>query len=105
MKISKVNHNGNVRYRVNEAQGGDGKRQRKFFETREAAELYVKQRTADAKAYGVHFATIPTTERASIGYQLEAEIRPREYRAGRGPAESRRNAARHRYAGTSPRDS
>lgn len=71
MKISKVLHNGKTRFRVNEAQGPDGKRQRKFFETREAAEQYVKQRTAETKAYGVHFATIPTTERAAIGYQLE----------------------------------
>lgn len=52
MKISKVNHNGNLRYRVNEAQGTDGKRQRKFFDTREAAEQYVKQRTAETRAFG-----------------------------------------------------
>lgn len=71
MKIAKVVHNGNTRYRVNEAQGQDGKRQRKFFETREAAEEYVKQRKEETRAYGVHFATIPVTERASIGYQLE----------------------------------
>ena len=71
MKISKVIHNGNVRYRVNEAQGPDGKRLRKFFETREAAEQYTKERATDAKAYGVHFVAIPPTERASIGYQLQ----------------------------------
>src|SRR5688572_21472677 len=71
MKISKVVHNGNTRYRVNEAQGPDGKRLRKFFGTREEAELYVKQRTADARAFGVHFTTIPANERAAIGYQLE----------------------------------
>ena len=71
LKISKVKHNENVRYRVNEAQGQDGKRQRKFFETREAAEQYVKQRTADTRAFGIHFTTIPANERATIGYQLE----------------------------------
>ena len=71
MKISKVIHNGNTRYRVNEAQGPDGKRLRKFFDSKEAAEQYVKERTADAKAYGVHFVTIPTSERANIGYHLD----------------------------------
>ncbi len=71
MKITKVIHNGNTRYRVNQAQGQNGKRQRKFFETKEAAEQYVKDRTADTKAYGIHFATIPTTERAAIVYQLD----------------------------------
>jgi len=71
MKIAKVIHHGLVRYRVNEAQGADGKRLRKFFQTKEAGEAYIKERTADTKAYGVHFATIPTAERASIGYQLE----------------------------------
>lgn len=71
MKISKIIHNGNVRYRVNEAQVADGKRQRKFFETRESAEQYVKERKEETRAYGVHFATIPVSERANIGYQLE----------------------------------
>ena len=71
MKVTKLTHFGNVRYRVNEALGPDGKRQRKFFATREAAEQYAKARTADAKAYGVHFITIPPAERATIGYQLE----------------------------------
>jgi integrase len=71
MKISKVLHLGNLRYRVNEAQGPGGKRQRKFFETREAAEHYVKQRTEETKAFGVHFATISVSERANISYQLE----------------------------------
>lgn len=71
MKISKVTHNGNVRYRVNEAQGQDGKRQRKFFETREDAEQYVKQRTAETRAFGIHFTTIPANERAAIAYHLE----------------------------------
>ena len=71
MKISKINHNGNVRYRVNEAQGQDGKRQRKFFETREAADEYVKQRTAETRAFGIHYTTIPANERAAIAYHLE----------------------------------
>ena len=71
MKITKTIHIGNVRYRVNEAQGPDGKRQRKFFDSRDAAEQYVKQRTVDTRAFGIHFTTIPANERASIGYQLE----------------------------------
>ncbi len=71
MKITKVTHNGNTRYRVNEAQGIGGKRQRKFFETKDSADAYVKERTADTKAYGVHIATIPATDRAAISYQLE----------------------------------
>ena len=71
MKISKTIHSGKVRYRVNEEQGPGGKRQRKFFETREAAEQYVKQRKADTRAFGIHFTTIPPNERAAIGYQLE----------------------------------
>ena len=70
MKIRKVIHNGNTRYRVNEAQGTDGKRQRKFFESREAAEQYVKARTADTRAFGIHITTIPASERATIAYQL-----------------------------------
>jgi hypothetical protein len=40
MKIAKVIHHGQTRYRVNDPSGSDGKRQRKFFETREAAESY-----------------------------------------------------------------
>jgi site-specific recombinase XerD len=70
MKITKTVHNGNVRYRVNEAQGQDGKRQRKFFDSREAAEQYVKERTADTRAFGIHIGTIPASERAAIAYQL-----------------------------------
>ena len=38
MRITKVIHTGNTRYRVKEAQVTDGKRQRKFFGTKEAAE-------------------------------------------------------------------
>jgi integrase len=71
MKVSRVIKHGNVRYSVNEAQGTGGMRQRKFFETREAAEQYVRQRTEEIKAYGIHFATISTSERATIGYQLD----------------------------------
>ncbi len=66
MKVTKVIHHGKVRFRVNEAQGPDGKRQRKFFDTREAAESYVKERTDDSKAFGIHFTTVPTKERAVI---------------------------------------
>jgi hypothetical protein len=71
MKITKVINHGQTRYRVNDPTGEDGKRLRKFFETREAAETYVKERTADTKAFGVHFATIPTEQRAAIAYQLK----------------------------------
>ena len=71
MKITKITHHDQTRYRVNVPQGEDGKRQRKFFATREEAEKFAKERTADSKAYGVHFATIPPAERASIVYQLE----------------------------------
>ena len=71
MKITKTKHNGQIRYRVNNPHGPDGKRQRKFFDTREAAEDFAKERTKDTKAYGVHFTTIPTNERAAIVYQLE----------------------------------
>jgi integrase len=71
VKIKKVIHIGNVRYRVNEAQGIGGKRQRKFFESREDAEQYAKQRTAETRAFGIHYTTIPANERAAISYQLE----------------------------------
>ena len=71
MKISKIQHHGKTRYRVNNPHGNNGKRERKFFETREAAESYVSERTKDTKAYGVHFVTIPPAERAAFAYQLE----------------------------------
>lgn len=71
MKITKAQNHGQIRFRVNEPQGPDGKRLRKFFDTREAAESYVKERTADSKAYGIHFTTIPQQERAAIVYQLD----------------------------------
>lgn len=71
MKISRVNHHGKTRYRVNDPHGEGGKRQRKFFETREDAEVYVKERREDVKAFGVHVATIPTEQRAAIAFQLK----------------------------------
>jgi len=71
MKIKKVVNHGIVRWRVNDPHGTGGKRQRKFFETKEAAERFTRQKTADRQAYGIHFATIPPSERASLGYQLE----------------------------------
>jgi len=64
MKITKVTHHGEIRYRVNDPHGPNGKRQRKFFEDRDAAEKFVSERTADTKAFGVHFTTIPNKERA-----------------------------------------
>ena len=71
MKVSKVEHHGQIRFRVNDPHGPDGKRQRKFFDTREAAEEYVTTRTADTKAFGVHMTTIPATERAALAYQVQ----------------------------------
>jgi hypothetical protein len=71
MKIKKTVHHGKIRWRVNDPHGTGGKRQRKFFATKEAAERFARQKTADSQAYGIHFATIPPSERASLGYQLE----------------------------------
>lgn len=59
MKIAKVNHHGKTRYRVNDPHGP------------EAAEDFVKERTADTRAFGVHFTTIPPEERAALAYQLQ----------------------------------
>jgi len=70
MKITKIVHHGKTRWRVNDPQGPDGKRQRKFFDTREDAERYSKQRKDDRRAYGIHVATIPPAERAFLGYHL-----------------------------------
>jgi integrase len=71
MKITKAQNHGQIRFRVNEPQGPNGKRLRKFLDSREDAESYVKERTADSKAYGIHFTTIPQEERAAIVYQLD----------------------------------
>jgi integrase len=71
MKITKAINHGKTRWRVNEATGSDGKRLRKFFETKEAAETYVRERSAETKAFGVHFTTIPPNERAALVYQLQ----------------------------------
>ena len=69
MKIAKVIHHGQTRYRVNDPSGPDGKRQRKFFDTREAAEAFVKDRSADKKEFGLRFVTQPPAEHAVIAYQ------------------------------------
>jgi integrase len=71
MKVAKVRNHGKTRWRVNDHSGPGGKRQRKFFDTREAAERYDRQRTDDRNAYGIHFATIPASERAALGYHLQ----------------------------------
>jgi Phage integrase SAM-like domain len=71
MKIKKVINYGMIRRRVNDPRGTNGKRQRKFFETKEDAEHFIRQQKADRLAYGQHFAAIPPSERAAIGYQLE----------------------------------
>jgi len=71
MKIKKVVNHGKTRWRVNDPSGADGKRQRKFFETKEDAERFVKEQKADRHAYGIHFTSIPPSERVTVGYQLE----------------------------------
>jgi hypothetical protein len=71
MKIKKVKNHGIIRWRVNDPRGTSGKRQRKFFETKEAAERFARQQEADRHAYGIHFTSIPPSERASLGYQLD----------------------------------
>ena len=75
MKITKVEYHGTVRWRVNDPQGTNGKRQRKFFESREAADRFARQQTADCQAYGIQFVTILPRERAASGYQLERGAR------------------------------
>jgi hypothetical protein len=71
MKITKAVNHGRVRWRVNDPNGQDGRRQRMFFETKEAAEAYVKERTAETKAFGVHFRAIPEKDRAGLMFQLQ----------------------------------
>jgi site-specific recombinase XerD len=71
MKIKKVTKHGKPRWRVNDPNGPNGKRQRRFFETKEAAEEFVKERRDDTKEFGSHFASIPTGERAGLMYQLQ----------------------------------
>ena len=71
MKIKKVVNHGATRWRVNDPHGTDGKRQRKFFETKEDAERFARQQEADRHAYGIHFVTIPPDERATLGHQLD----------------------------------
>lgn len=64
MKIAKVIHQGQTRCRVNDPSGPAGKRQRKFFETREAAEAYVKDRSTDKKEFALRFVTQPPAQRS-----------------------------------------
>ncbi len=71
MKIKKTVHHGKIRWRVNDPRGTNGKRQRKFFETKEAAERFTRQQEADRRAYGIHFTSIPPNERAALMYQVE----------------------------------
>ena len=71
MKIAKVTHHGKIRFRVNNPHGPNGKRERRFFDSAESARRYVSERTADTRAYGIHFASIPSHERAAIAYQLQ----------------------------------
>jgi site-specific recombinase XerD len=71
MKIKKIVNHRKIRWRVNDPRGANGKRQRKFFETKEDAECFIRQQKADRHAYGIHFTAIPPSERAALGYQLE----------------------------------
>jgi hypothetical protein len=71
MKIKKIVNHGIVRWRVNDPRGLNGKRQRKFFDSKEAAEGFIRQQKADRDAFGIYFTTIPPRERASMGYQLD----------------------------------
>ena len=66
MKIKKVINHGIVRWRVNDPHGTGGKRQRKFFETKEAAERFARQQSADRQSYGIHFVTIPPGRRRPL---------------------------------------
>lgn len=71
MKIKKVTNHGKTRWRVNDSRGMDGKRQRRFFETKGDAERFARQQKADRHSYGIHFVSIPPNERAVLAYQME----------------------------------
>ncbi|HXB57987.1 MAG TPA: hypothetical protein VNU95_00375 [Candidatus Acidoferrales bacterium] len=47
MKIKKIVNHGKTRWRVNDPRGTGGKRQRKFFETKEDAEKFARQTFSD----------------------------------------------------------
>ncbi len=70
MKIKKVANHGKTRWRVNDSRPS-GKRQRRFFENKEDAESFVRQQKADRRAFGNHYTSIPPSERAILGYQLD----------------------------------
>jgi site-specific recombinase XerD len=69
MKITKTVHHEKIRWRVNDSISG--KRQRRFFETKEDAENFVRQRKADQRAFGNQYNSIPPADRVIIGCQLE----------------------------------
>lgn len=71
MKITKIWKNAKWQYRVNDPYGPHGKRQRRFFGTREAAERYARQRTDDRNSFGIYFACMPASERAALAYHLQ----------------------------------
>ena len=71
MKIKKIVNHGKIRWHVNDALGKDGKRQRRFFESREDAEDFMRQLKADRRVFGNHFTAIPPSERVILGYQLD----------------------------------
>jgi integrase len=71
MKITRVVNHGQTRFRVNVPHGPDGKRQRRFFDSQEAAARFVKERTADTRAFGIHVASITPADRAAIAHHLQ----------------------------------
>ncbi len=71
MKITKALKNGVPRWRVNDSNGPHGKRQRRWFATREEAERYVRQRTDDRNSFGIWFSTMPARDRAALGFNLQ----------------------------------
>jgi hypothetical protein len=110
MKIKKIKNHGIIRWRVNDPRGINGKRQRKFFETKEAAERFTRQKDADrkAKTRRRRLIPIPTQLRAwldcsrEIGGKLPAVNYADKFKrtlenAGLR-AEWQQNALRHSFA-------
>ncbi len=92
MKITKVIKQGEIRWRVNDPNGPEGKRQRKFFATWEEAEHFTKDCVAETKAYGVEFGSIPPKERAGTPLLLVTN-RPEQTRLVLKPTRHRNSTA------------
>ena len=78
MKIRKIVHHGKTRWRVNDSRGTDGKRQRKFFETKEEAEKFIRQLKTDRHALGMYFSTIPIALQSSRSVVSSGHLLPRQ---------------------------